>query len=61
MKIKFDSDDNFPLNKILKLRMLTIMVRFAFQEIGKFYPQFFLDGYLYELQGKRSLDDERQV
>ena len=49
MKIKFDSDDNFPLNKKLKLRMLTIMVRFAFQEDAKFYPQFFLDGYLYEL------------
>ena len=27
MKIKFDTDDNWPLNKQLKLNMLTIIVR----------------------------------
>ena len=31
MKIKFSSDDNLPLNKILKLHMLTIIVRSVFQ------------------------------
>ena len=30
MKTKFDSDDNLPLGKILKLYNLTIVVRFAF-------------------------------
>ena len=43
MKIKFDTDDNFPLNKPLKLCMLTIIVRSVFEEDGKFYPQVYLD------------------
>ena len=49
MKIKFNSDDKFSLNKILKLHMLTIVVRSVFKEDGKYYPQFFLDECLYEL------------
>ena len=49
MKIKFDTDDNLPLNKQLKLRMLTIIVRSVFEEGGKLYPQVFLDDALYEL------------
>ena len=43
MKIKFSSDDNLPLNKILKL------IRSIFEEDGKYYPQVFLDECLYEL------------
>ena len=43
MKIKFNSDDDLPLNKIVKLRMLTIIVRSAFEEDGKYYSQVFLD------------------
>ena len=42
MKIKFNSDDNLPLNKILELHMLTIIVRSVCQEDGKYYPQVFL-------------------
>ena len=49
MKIKFDTDDNFPLNKQLKLHMLTIIVRSVFEEDGKFYQQLYLDDALYEL------------
>ena len=49
MKIKFNSDDNLPLNKVLKLHMLTIVVRSDFQEDGKYYPQVFLDESFYEL------------
>ena len=30
MKIKFDSDGNLPLNKILKFRVLTIIIRNIF-------------------------------
>ena len=30
MKIKFNSDDNLPLNKLLKLHNLTIVVRSVF-------------------------------
>ena len=36
MKIKFNSDDNLPLNKILELHMLTIIVRSVCQEDGKY-------------------------
>ena len=32
MKIKFNSDDNLPLNKILKLHMLTVIARSVFEE-----------------------------
>ena len=49
MKIKFNSDDSLPLNKTLKLHNMTIIVRSVFQEDGKYYPQVFLDEYLYEL------------
>ena len=36
-------DDNLPLNKMLKLHLLTVIVRFVFQEDGKYCPQDFLD------------------
>ena len=49
MKINFDTDDNLPLNKQLKLHMLTIIVRSVFEEGGKLYPQVFLDDAMYEL------------
>ena len=50
MRIKFNSDDDLPLNKILKLHNLTIIVRSVFEEDGKYYPQVFLDKCLYEIQ-----------
>ena len=49
MKIKFNSDDNLPLNKPLKFHNLTIIVRSVFQETNKYYPQIYLDVCLYEL------------
>ena len=49
MKIKFNSDDSLPLNKMLKLHMLTVIVRSAFEEDGKYYPQVFWDECLYEV------------
>ena len=49
MKIKLNSDDHLPLNKVLKLHMLTIIVRYVFEEDGKYYPQVFLGKCLYEL------------
>ena len=42
MKIKFNSDDNLPLNKILKLHNLTIIVRSVFEGNDKYYTQLFL-------------------
>ena len=44
MKIKFNSDDDLPLNKQLKF-----IVRTAFEEDGKYYLQIFLDECLFEL------------
>ena len=41
MKIKFNSDHNLPLKKMLKLCNVTVIVRFVFQEHGKYYPQVF--------------------
>ena len=49
LKIKFNSDDSLPLNKMLKLHMLTVIFRSAFEENGKYYPQIFLDECLYEV------------
>ena len=50
MKIKFNTDDNLPLNKPLKLHLLTIIVRYIFEEDSKFYPRLYLDHCLYELR-----------
>ena len=49
MKIKFNSDDNLPLNKPLKFHLMTITIRSVFEEDGKLFPQVFLDHTLYEL------------
>ena len=49
MKIKFNSDDDLPLNKPLKFHMMTIIIRSVFEEDGKLYPQVFLDEALYEV------------
>ena len=49
MKIKFNSDDDLPLNKALKFHNITITIRSVFKEDGKLYPQVFLDETLYEL------------
>ena len=49
MKIKFNSDDDLPLNKSLKFRLMAITIRYVFEEDCKLYPQVFLDDTLYEL------------
>ena len=35
LNIKFNSDDNLPLNKTLKFHNLTVFVRSVFEEDGK--------------------------
>ena len=49
MKIKYNTNDNLPLNKPLKLHLLTIIFR-CISEDGKFSPQFYLDNSLHELR-----------
>ena len=48
-KIKFNSDDDLPLNKPLKFHLMTITIRSDIEEDGKLYSQVFLDDTLYEL------------
>ena len=43
MKIKFNSDDDLPLNKSVKFCITTITIRNVFEEDGKIYRQVFLD------------------
>ena len=49
LKINFNSDDNLPLNKSLKFRLMTVTIKHVFEEDGKPYPQVFLDDTLNEL------------
>ena len=47
--IKFNSDDNLPLNKILKFHTITVTIRYKISEDNKLYPQVFLDEALHSL------------
>ena len=49
VKIKFNSDDDIPLNKPLKFHLMSITIRPVFEEDGKIYSQVSLDDSLYEL------------
>ena len=43
LKIKFNTDDNIPLNKIIYFPTITIIIRSITKEDDKYYPQLFLD------------------
>ena len=47
--IEINTDDDLPLNKLLKFPILTKLIGCVFEEIGKLYPQICLDECLYEL------------
>ena len=49
MKIRFESDDNLPLGKILSIPSMIIITRSVFQKNDVYYPRFYLRGRLYEL------------
>ena len=49
MKIKFDRNDDLPLNKQLIFPTMAIVVRSVFQEDCKYYPEIYIDECLYEL------------
>ena len=50
MKIKFNSDDELPLNKMTEIPSMIIVIRAVFHENNKYSPQVFLDEFLYKLQ-----------
>ena len=49
MKIKFNTDDNTPLHKIIFFPTITIIIRSVTKKDDKYYPQLFLDDCLYEV------------
>ena len=49
MKIKFESNDNLPIDNIVNMHQVTIIIRNAFAQNGKIYRQLFLDDALSEL------------
>ena len=49
VKIKFNSDDELPLNKMIDFPSMIIVTRDIFPENNKYYPQVFLDDCLYKL------------
>ena len=49
MRIKYQSKDNLPTDNIVNMHQVTIIIRSAFAQNGKFYPQLFLDDARYEL------------
>ena len=49
MKIKFNSDDDIPVNKQLNFISVTVIIRNIFEKDGKYYPQSFLDECFYEV------------
>ena len=49
MKIKFNSDDQLPLNKMIENPTITIVLRVAFHKNTRYYPQVFLDECLYKI------------
>ena len=49
MKIKFNTNDNILLNKIIYFPTIAITIRSVTQKDGKCYPQLFLDDWLYEV------------
>ena len=49
MKIKFNSDEELPLNKTIEIPSMIIIFRAIFRENSKYYSQVFLDECLYKL------------
>ena len=48
-KIKFNSDEELPLNKTVEIPTITIVIRVIFIENDKYYSQVFLDQCLYKI------------
>ena len=42
MKIKFNTDDDIPLNKELYFPTITVIIRCVFEKDGKYHPQCYL-------------------
>ena len=49
IKLKFNSDDNLPLNKTIEIHNVAIVLRATFYENNKDRAQIFLDEFSYKL------------
>ena len=49
MKIKFVSDGNSPINKMIEIPIVAIVIRAVFHEDSKYYSQVFLDECPYKI------------
>ena len=56
-KIRFESDDDLPLGKILSIPVCIIAVGSVFQEDNNYYPQVYLHECLYEFEHKHERED----
>ena len=52
MKLKFESNNIFPIDKDLNICTATIIIRAIFAKDGKYNPQLFLDDGLYKMNQK---------
>ena len=59
MRIKFESDNDLPLGKILNIPVCVIIVKSVFQENDRYYPQVFLKECFYEY--KHEYEDDSYV
>ena len=48
MKIKFENIYIFPTDKNMNIHMAAIVIRAIFGKDGKYYPQLFLNNWLYK-------------
>ena len=48
MKIKFESNNNFPIDEDVNIYTATIIIKAIFAKDGKYYPQLILDDGLYK-------------
>ena len=56
IKIKFESEGDLPLGKILSIPECIITVRFVFQKNNNYYPQVYLHECLYEYEYEYDYD-----
>ena len=46
--MRFSSNVDLPLNKLIEFRMLTIVIKCVIEKDNKYYPEIYLDECLYE-------------
>ena len=49
MKIKFNTDDHIPSGKQLYFLSIPVIIRCIFEKDGRWYPEAYLDEYLYDV------------